>query len=412
MKLSALEIKRLSAQDKDYWISDEKGLRLLVKRNGAKYWRLKYRYQGKQKTLALGVYPDVSLADARSARDKAGVALSEGVDPSQEKKLNVNPALKPLEDSERFSVLALAWWKHQRGTWTEDHAQRVWVRLRDNSFDLMDRKSMKQIDPQDILAVVRGIESRNALDVASRVLQDIRRVFRYGVQMGILATNPAFELSGIVRTRKTQHRASLAVDELGGFLCDLQHYHQQGRLLTRLALQLLIYTFVRPGELRGARWSEFDCKARLWRIPAGRMKMRAEHLVPLSTQAIAVLEEIKPITEQYDLVFPSERNRDECISDNTMRRAMMRMGYDGKILGKSKATPHGFRANAASILNEQGFNPDAVERQLSHMERNGVRAAYTHHARYLEERETMMQWWADYLDEAMIKAAQARLLAG
>lgn len=412
MKLGALEIKRLSAQDKDYWVSDEKGLRLLVKCNGSKYWRLKYRYQGKQKTLALGVYPEVSLAQARIVRDKARVALSEGIDPSQEKKLNCNPALKPLEDSERFSVLALAWWKHQRGTWTDDHAERVWMRLRDNSFDLMDRKAMKHIEPQDILAVIRVIELRNALDVASRVLQDVRRVFRYGVQMGILSTSPATELGGVIRTRKTQHRASLAVDEVGHFLCDLQQYHQQGRLLTRLTLQLLVYTFVRPGELRGARWSEFDLTVKLWRIPAGRMKMKTEHLVPLSTQAIAVLEEIKPITEQYDLVFPSERNRNEPISDNTMRRAMMRMGYDGKTEGKSKATPHGFRANAASILNEKGFNPDAVERQLSHMERNGVRAAYTHHARYLEERETMMQWWADYLDEVATKAVQARLLAG
>lgn len=255
---------------------------MLVKCNGSKYWRLKYRYQGKQKTLALGVYPEVSLADARHARDKARVALCEGIEPSCEKKLNINPALKPIEDSEKFSVLALAWWKHQKGTWTDDHAQRVWISLQDNSFSLMDRKSIKHIEPQDILAVVRAIESRNALDVASRVLQDIRRVFRYGVQMGIgiVSINPATDLSGVVRTRKAKHRASLAVDELGGFLCDVGQYHKQGRLLTQRALQLLIYTFVRPGELRGACWSEFDCEKRLWRIPAHRMKMRTEHLVP------------------------------------------------------------------------------------------------------------------------------------
>ncbi len=235
MKLSALEIKGLSAKDKDYWVSDEKGLRLLVKRNGSKYWRLKYRYQGKQKTLALGVYPNVSLADARIARDRARVTLAEGIDPSLDKKMNANPALKPIESEEQFSVLASAWWEHQKGTWTKDHAQRVWGRLRDNSFDLMDRKPMSAIEPQDIIAVIRIIESRNALDVASRVLQDIRRVFRYGVQTGVLSNNPASELSGVVKTRRTQHRASLPTEELGGFLRDLQDYQKQGRLMTQLA---------------------------------------------------------------------------------------------------------------------------------------------------------------------------------
>ena len=179
---------------------------------------------------------------------------------------------------------------------------------------------------------------------------------------------------------------------------ELGEYHQQGRLLTQLAIQLLVLTFVRPGELRGARWQEFDLENALWRIPAERMKMKTEHLVPLSKQARAILAELQPITGHFDLVFPSDKNRSQSISDNTMRRAIFRLGYDGNTIGKAKATPHGFRANASSMLNEKGFNADAIERQLSHMERNKIRGAYTHHAQYLDDRKEIMQWWADYLD--------------
>ena len=251
---------------------------------------------------------------------------------------------------------------------------------------LDDNNVLKQRDPS------------GALDVAARVQQDIRRICRYAVQMGRLLHNPAGDLGGVLKARKTSHRPSLGRDELPGFLRDLESYEKRGRLLTKLAIKLLVLTYVRSGELRGATWDEFDVEERLWRIPASRMKMGTEHLVPLSSQAVEVLEQIKPITGQYDLVFPSERRRTECMSDNTMRRAIFKMGYDGNTKGKSKAVPHGFRATASSILNESGFNPDAIERQLSHMERNGVRAAYTHHARYLDERRQMMQWWADYLD--------------
>jgi len=401
MSLTAQQLKNMEPQSKSTWLSDTKGLRLLVKPNGAMYWRMKYRFDGKQKTLALGVYPEVSLKDARMARDKARVKLSEGIDPMAER--NEAKTQQSFDEGHRFSVLALEWWEHQKGTWTKDHANRVWVRLRDNSFKDLDTVPIKKIQPRDILAVIQKIEERNALDVASRVLGDIRRVFRYAVQMGKIQFNPAIDLTGVLKPRKRQHRASLPVEELGQFMRDLKTYEQRGRLLTKLALHLLILTFVRPGELRAARWPEFDREKALWRIPAKRMKMKTEHLVPLSNQALALLAEIEPITGEYDFVFPSERDRNKPISDNTMRLAMFRMGYDGKTEGKSRATPHEFRANASSILNEQGFNPDAIERQLSHMERNGVRAAYTHHARYLEERTKMMQWWGDYLDKHKLK---------
>ncbi len=223
---------------------------------------------------------------------------------------------------------------------------------------------------------------------------------QFAVQTGRLEVNPAAELKNIRKTRKVEHRASLDNEELPGFLQALDSYDGRGRKLTKYAIQLLVYTFIRPGELRGARWEEISFEENLWRIPAHRMKMKTEHLVPLSDQAIELLEQLQGITGRYPLIFPSEKRREECMSDNTMRRAIFKLGYDGNKPGKNKCTPHGFRANATSILNEAGFNPDAVERQMAHMERNKVRAAYIHHARYLDERREMMQWWADFLDQS------------
>ena len=401
MPLTTMQIQRFSPRKKDHWLSDEKGLRLLIKPNGSRYWRMKYRFQGKQKTLALGVFPEVGLKDARLARDKARLKLAEGIDPNEEKQRLIRE--QALDGGEAFSAIAKEWWEHQKGTWVKGHANRVWSRLEKNSFAELDKRPFDNIRPQDILYTLRKIEERDALDVAARTLQDIRRVFRYAVQTGRLAHNPASELSGVLKARQSEHRASLPNRELGQFLSDVRQYKKHGRLLTQIALELLVLTFVRPGEVRGARWDEFDFKEKLWRIPAERMKMRTEHLVPMSEQVVALIKEAQPISSQYELVFPSERDRDEPLSDNTMRRAIFRLGYEGKTKGKSRCTPHGFRANASSILNEKGFNADAIERQLSHIQRNKVRAAYMHHAQFLDERREMMQWWADYLDGELQK---------
>lgn len=393
MPLTDLQIKSLQSSDKDQWISDEKGLRLLIKKNGSKYWRLKYRFQNKQKTLALGVYPTTTLKEARELCIDAKRDVAKGIDPGAKKKQEKYDAQISFDNS--FELMAREWWEHQKGTWTEDHASRVWIRLRDNSFKVIGHLPINDITPQIIISTIRVIEQRDALDVAQRVLQDIRRVCRYAVQTGRLLNNPASELSDILKSRKTSHRASLPREELPQFMKALSTYETMGRLLTKYALQLLILTFVRPGELRGARWDEFDFKESMWRIPGERMKMGTDHLVPLSKQALHIIEQIRPISEHYGLLFPSERERIRPMSDNTMRRAIFKLGYDGSQLGKTKANPHGFRATASSLLNENNFNPDAIERQLSHMERNGVRAAYTHHARYMDERKRMMQWWSD-----------------
>lgn len=389
MPLTDITVKHAKPHDKTYKLADEKGMYLLVNPKGAKYWRLKYRYGGKEKVLALGVYPDVTLADARHAATEAKIQLRKGEDPGHTRKLKKRATRLSAENS--FEVIALEWWNHQKGRWTSHHAERVLQSLKQDAFPYLGYRPITEIQPPDILEVIRKIESRDALDVASRILQRCAAIFRYAVQTGRSQVNPASELTGVLKSRKVQHRAAITRAELPELLRDVSAY--QGQMITRLALKLLILTFVRPGELRGAQWAEFDLEAKIWRIPSERMKMKTEHIVPLSRQAIALLEELRPISGHYDLLFPGERSRAKPISENTMTYALYRLGY------KSRATAHGFRTTASSILNEEGFNPDAIERQLSHLERNQVRGAYTQHAEYLKDRVKMMQWWADYLEQ-------------
>ena len=395
MALVNIHIKDAKPRDKDYKLYDGGGMYLLVKKNGNKYWRMDYRFRGKRKTIALGIYPQVSLKDAREKLRSAKIQISKDQDPSAVRKEE-----KRAQKMYHFEAVARQWWDHYRATWTPTHAARVLKRLEDNAFADLGYLTIGEITPMQVIATIRKIEARDALDVANRVKQAIKAICRFGIQTGIATRNPASDLDGIVRQRKVQHHPSLPREELPQFLRELETYG--GRLLTKRAIKLLLLTFVRSGELRGARWVEFDFENKVWRIPAARMKMSTEHLVPLAPQALDLLELLQGMTGKYELIFPSERYRDQPMSDNTMRQAIFKLGYDGKHPGKSKAVPHGFRATASSILNESGFNPDAIERQLAHQERNGVRAAYTHHARYLEERYKMMQWWADYLDEMRV----------
>ncbi len=389
MTLTIPDIKNAKLKDKAYKLADEKGLYLLIHPNGSKYWRLKYRFVKKEKTLALGVYPDVSLSEARSRREDARLNLRNGIDPGVVKKEQLSAKALKVENS--FQSQALEWWQRQKGRWSEGHAQRVWLSLETDVFPHIGQRPITEITTPEVLAVIRKVEHRGALDVAGRVLQRCTAIFRFAIQSGRASYNPATELTGVLETRKTKHRAALPRAELPEFLKRLSCY--DGNAITRLALRLLMLTFVRPGELRFAKWDEFDLDNKVWRIPAERMKMGTEHIVPLSRQATAVLDELSPITGNDNYLFTGERSRLKPISENTMIYAMYRMGY------KSRATPHGFRTNASSILNEEGFTPDAIERQLSHLERNKVRGAYTQHAEYLPERIKMMSWWANYLDE-------------
>lgn len=380
-------VKQAKATEKAYKLPDEKGLFLLVHPNGSKYWRLKYRLLGKEKLYALGVYPQVGVSEAREKRDAARKLIAEGLDPVDRKRQAKADALLKAENS--FKSVAREWHAKRLETWSADHGRRILQSLETDVFPFIGGKPIAELSAPEILAVLRRIENRDALDHLGRVRQRIAQVFKYAIQSGKARHNPAAEMTGACKTRKQEHRPALSRQEFPEFLSKLSVY--EGNTQTRLALKLLILTFVRTTELRGARWDEFDFDRAEWRIPATRMKMKEAHVVPLSTQALKVLENLKPITGSGKLVFPSQNGEDKIMSENTMLYAMYRMGYH------SRATVHGFRATASTILNEMGYRPDVIERQLAHAERNKVRAAY-HRSEYLAERKELMQGWADFID--------------
>jgi len=392
MALTDTAIKKTRPADKPFKLYDGRGLYLLVQPNGAKYWRLKYRISEKEKVLALGVYPEVTLAEAREQCLQARKLIGKGVDPVAAKQAAKRQHQAQCEHS--FENIAREWHAKQ-GRWTIDHAHRVLSSLEKEIFPWIGAKPIGEITAPVIVDVVGRVEKRNALGVASRVLQRISAVYRYAIQTGRATYNPAADLAGSLTTRKVIHRAALSRAELPEFLSKLQVY--DGQPITRLALNFVVLTFVRSRELRGARWEEFDFERAEWRIPAERMKITAEHIVPLSRQAIALLDELRPLTGSYDLVFPNQNNLSKPMSENTLLYAMYRMGYH------QRATVHGVRATASTILNEMGFRPDVIERQLAHAERNKVRAAY-HRSEHLQERRQMMQTWADFVDSLADKA--------
>ena len=388
MALNIPQIKNAKILDKQYKLADAGGLYLLIHPNGSKYWRLKYRYLGKEKVMAFGVYPIVSLKDARLKRDEAKKILSDSGDPIQIKKSNQRAKMLNAENS--FNSIAREWWNNAREGWKEEHADNVWRTLEADALPYFGDRPIKEISPGELLEVVRRVEARGALDVASRILQRCGAVFRYAIQTDRLRYNPATELAGVLKTRKVKSRPSMTREELPNFLKSIDNY--SGELVTILALRLTVLTFVRPAEIRFARWEEFDLKDNLWRIPAERMKMATDHLVPLPRQTLELLERLRPITGHYDLLFPGFRGKARPISENTMNQALNRMGYRGE------ATPHGFRNTANSILIEK-FNIEAVDKQLGHQQRNKVRAAYSRHAEYLEDRIKIMGWWGNYVEQ-------------
>jgi integrase len=387
MALSEVKLRNAKGQHKPYKLADGGGLYVLVRPNGAKYWRLKYRFAGKEKLLALGVYPAVRVAAARARRDTAKRLLQEKRDPATVREHEKREAQTSAANT--FEALAREWVDKQSNRWTPGHAARVLDSLVTDVFSDVGHRPIKELAAPEVLAVLRKIETREALETASRVSQRCAAVFRYAIATGRCERNPVADLRGALKAPKREHRAALSAADLPGFLAKLEAY--EGHIQTKLALKLLALTFVRSGELRGAQWTEFDLEHAEWRIPAERMKMRAPHIVPLSNQALAVLEQLKQLTGGGRFLFPNQSSPNSCMSENTMLYALYRMGYH------SRATGHGFRATASTILNEQGWKSDAIERQLAHAERNKVRAAY-HRSEHLEERRKMMQAWADYLD--------------
>jgi integrase len=375
-----------------YKIADGEGLFLLVTPSGSKYWRMKYFFAGKEKLLALGVYPEITLADARERRAQARKVLAAGNDPGKVKK--EAKRLTILASVNSFEVIAREWFENRKHEWASSSANTKLGRLERHILPKLGLKPIANIAAPEVLAMLRDVEAKGTLDTARRVMQMCGQIFMYAIATGRAERNPVPDLRGAIKTPVVKHHSFLKANELPLYLKNLEAY--DGSVQTKLALRFLLLTFVRTNELRGAQWTEIDWDKAEWRIPAERMKMKELHIVPLSRQAIAVLRQLQHLTGNRQYVFPNHHNPATFMSENTMLYALYRMGYH------SRTTGHGFRSTASTILNEHDFRADVIERQLAHTERNAVRAAYNH-AQYLPERRKMMQWWADYLDEVAAK---------
>jgi len=392
MPLSDTTIRTAKPSEKPRKLVDEKGMYLLIQPTGAKLWRLNYRFDGKQKTLALGEYDPkdgITLAMARDRRDDARKLLAQGIDPGAQRKQEKQE--RRLSQENTFEAIGREWMKVKGKEWTETYAGKTKACLERHAFPSIGSKPIKDITAPDLLAMLRAIEKRGTVDMAHRVQQHCGAIFRFAVACGKALADPTSALKGALATTKQEHYAALTdPKDYADLLRSIDEY--RGEITTKTAMQMLAYTFQRTKEVRFAEWSQFDLDGAMWRIPAEVMKMREEHLVPLSKQVVALLRELKALTGNDRLVFPSTTNRDRPISENTVTYGLARMGFKGRMTG------HGFRSVASTILNEQGYRHDVIERQLAHAERNQVRAAYNR-AEYLLERKVMMQEWADYLDK-------------
>ena len=381
-------IRNTKPKDKPFKLTDGGGLYLLVNSTGSRLWRLKYRVGGLEKKLALGAYPEVSLREAREKAVEARKMIREGIDPSQAKKAQKASA----SGADTFETIAREWFEKFSPTWTPSHGERIIRRLERDIFPWLGKKPIKDIHAPDLLSVLRRIEERGAVETAHRASQNCGQVFRYAVATGRAERDPSGDLRGAIPPTKAKHHASITdPKEIGGLLRAIDAY--EGGLIVRCALRLAPLVFTRPGELRRAEWKEIDWDKAEWSIPGEKMKMREKHVVPLSRQAIEILHELQPLTGEGRFLFPSPRSWDRPMSENAVLAALRRMGYSG-----DQMTGHGFRSMASTLLNEQGWNRDAIERQLAHAERDEIRAAYNY-AQHMPERRKMMQAWADYLDE-------------
>jgi integrase len=391
MPLSDPKCKNAKPQSKPFKLSDGGGLYLLVQPNGSKYWRLAYRWHGRQRTLAIGVYPTVSLLEARTARDTAKRNLAANLDPSAVKRQNKRAA--KIASGNTLEVVALEWYENWKDAQTSYYAGQILRRLKADVFPTVGTRPIAEIEPLELLDLLRQVEQRGALEMARRLRQLLGQIFRFAIITGRAKHDPSVSLKGALRaTGELKHHRAMPLTEMPNFLQQLETY--DGNPQTKLALKLVTLTFLRTTELRAGKWEELenlDENTAIWRIPASRMKMRLEHLVPLSRQAVKVLKQLRAQSGSSPYMFPSP-SREGFMSNNTMLYALYRMGYHGR------ATTHGFRGVASTVLNESNlFNRDWIERQLAHVERNEVRRAYNA-AEWMPNRRLMVQWWADHLD--------------
>jgi integrase len=398
----ATDVKARNAKpaEKPYKVFFENGLYLLINPNGSKYWRLRYYVNGKEKTVALGVYAApadaqrgrvtkglTSLADARRDRDNMLTLLQGGDDPASERKATKEAMRTTFED------VACMWWNQWSKGSTERHAKVVLDRLKNHAFKEIGHVPVKKLDAAAFVGMAKKVDRNGTPEMARRVLQTCGQIMRHAVAHSLAQRNPVIEVapSDFLASRKVQNLARLDAKELPELLRKINNY--DGSVTTKCALRLMALTFVRTSELIDTRWEEIDEKANLWRIPAERMKMKTPHLVPLSKQALVVLNELRQETGKWDLLFASGQNPRKPVNKSTILSALYRMGYKGKMTG------HGFRGVASTILHENGFPHEHIEIQLAHQERNQVSAAYNH-ATYVKQRAEMMQWWGDYLTRA------------
>lgn len=387
--LTDTAIKKAQATDKQYRMADERGLVLLVRSNGSKLWQLRYRHDGKEKTASLGQYPDVGLSAARAKRDELRKLVAAGSDPVAVKREQKEE--KQAKSENTFEAVAREWLAMWGPSKSPRHAEYVSRRLAADVFPTLGMRPIADIEAPELVKMAKAIEARGAGDIAKRSLQTVAQVFRYAIAHGKAKRNPATDVKPVdilKPTRKTNY-ARVDATELPLLLRKIEAY--QGTPTTRLAVKLMALTFVRTGELIGTRWSEFDLEAARWDIPASRMKMKTPHIVPLSPQAIDVLRTLQTVTGGRVLLFPGERDHDKFMSNNTILKALERMGYKGKMTG------HGFRGVASTVLHEHGFDHAHIELQLAHTERNEVSAAYNH-ALHLPQRAALMLWWGNYFE--------------
>lgn len=391
MPLTDNVIRKAEPKTKQYKMTDGDGMYLLVSPKGGKWWRLDYRFSGKRKTLSLGTYPGTKLKKAREFRNDARKLISNGIDPSLKRRIE-----KTLGNAESFEAIAREWHTKHSPNWADSHSSRILKRLENDIFPWLGSQHINKITPPELLCVLRRIESRGAIETAHRAHQNCGQIFRYAVATGRAERDPSGDLKGAIPPAKPKHHPSITdPKKIGPLLLAIDSY--EGSFVTKCALKLAPLFFVRPGELRHAEWSEFDFENNEWRIPAEKMKMASPHIVPLSSQALQILDELRPLTGKGNYLFPGLRTLKRPMSENTVNGALRRLGYS-----KDEMTGHGFRSIASTRLNEMGWNRDAIERQLAHAERDTIRAAYNY-AEHLDERRSMMQKWSNYLDQLKLK---------
>ncbi|MGJ3647610.1 tyrosine-type recombinase/integrase [Sphingomonas sp. GlSt437] len=391
MALNHIQITNAKPRSKAFKLADSDGLYLLIQPNGAKLWRMNYRHLGRQKTLYFGAWPEVGIAAARQHRDKAREQIAAGLDPAAEKRIETL-ARKVAADN-TFETIAEEWVakceREERAAITLDKIR--W--LLGMAYPMIGSLPISKITPQEVLAVLRKVEATGRYESARRMRSVLSRVFRYGIATARTDRDVAADLRGALITPKVKHLAAITTPkEVGALMRAIEGYTGHG--ITAIALRLSPHLFVRPGELRQAEWDEFDVAKAVWSLPAEKMKMRRPHRVPLSRQVLAMLEQLRPLTGDGRFLFPSFRSPRQCMSENTINAALRRLGY-----GQEEMTAHGFRAMAATLLNEMGiWNPDAIGKQLAHLDTSMVRRAYTR-GEYWDERVRMMQHWSDHLDQ-------------